>query len=135
MDVLYWVAPLLVGLVAFVSIGAVRPGGLRRGMRLARRTGDITAVVAAIEKMSPETRETHWDHAINALWQVYDREAAAALVVEAAKRCDAGIIHYWVQQVLQVEPEIAQETFTLEFLEAHFDPAAAASCGRCGSCG
>ena len=121
--------------LGIIAYGTLRAGGLRGALAQARRTGDLTGVVLAVERVAEAERPTKWDAAINDLWQTYEREAAARLITEAAQRTNADIVHYWIAQVLQVEPEIAATVFTQEFLDAHFDPDAAARCGRCGSCG
>lgn len=45
------------------------------------------------------------------------------------------ILQYWMKQVMEIEPEIAQARFTPGFMAAAWRPEIAAQCGRCGSCG
>ena len=104
----------------FVVAARFRPMTQKQALAQWQRTGDLAPA---------------WDQAIKALWQGYEREAAARLTVEAAQRCDAKIIQYWMKQIMEIEPGIASRVFTQAFLDAHFNPEVAASCGRCGSCG
>lgn len=122
-------------MVGFVVAAKVRPMTLQRALKPAREQGDITLVVQFIERKAKGSQTTAWDQALTALWNSYHREAAAELAMEAARRTDAPVVQYWLRQVLEVEPEIAQARFTAEFMLEHFDPEVAASCGRCGSCG
>lgn len=127
-----WVA-LGTVVVGFVAAGA-RGDQIKRAMKVARRTGEVADLVAAIEATPGKDRATRWDQAISDLWQGYHREAAAKLVVEAVQRSDADIIHYWIQRVLEVEPEVAADVFTREFIADYFRPQVAARCGKAG-CG
>lgn len=129
-----WIA-FGVFVVGFIAAGTWRPGGMRRALAHARRTGDVAQIVVHIEQSPGSDRATMWDNAIGELWQAYAREAAARLIVEATSRSDAQVLQYWIRQVLEIEPEIAAEVFDQEYLEAHFKPDVAAQCGRCGSCG
>ena len=121
--------------VGFVAVGS-RPGRMRRALKLARETGDLTLVVEAIERTPRLEQPNAWDQALSELWRAYERELAAQLVIEAARRSDADIVQYWIQQVLTVEPMIAREVFTQEFVTEFFDPLVASKCGRggCSSC-
>jgi hypothetical protein len=98
-------------------------------------TGDLDSLIEHIEASPSGEHPTKWDQAIKALWQSYNRETAARLVIESAKRCDAPIIQYWIRQVLEVEPELAARHFSEEFLAQHFRPDVAARCGKSCGCG
>jgi hypothetical protein len=133
---LIWMGIILtVVVLALLAKSAMRTSGVAAGTAHARKTGELGALVAAIETTPYSEQATQWDQAIGELWQSYAREEATRLVMEAAERSDADIIQYWIRQVLEVEPEIASEHFTQEFLEEHFQPEVAAKCGRTGCCG
>jgi hypothetical protein len=102
----------------------------------AAHTGNVDLLVEHIEK-GGDSRDaaTEWDQAIGALWQSYNRETAAQLVIEGAKRSDAPVIQYWIRRFIEVEPEIAATHFTEGFLRDHFRPDVAASCGKSCGCG
>jgi hypothetical protein len=76
-----------------------------------------------------------WDQALGQLWQAYDRELVARTLVEVAPGEEIMILQYWMKQVMEIEPEIAQARFTPGFMAAAWRPELAAQCGRCGSCG
>lgn len=132
-----WLWVLGGGTVAagFVVATRARPMTLGRALKVARTSGDIQQVVQLIERKPKALQPTAWDQAIQDLWRSYHREAATDLMVEAAHRSDAPIIQYWLRQVMEVEPEIAEARLPADFMLEHFDPEVAASCGRCGSCG
>ncbi|MEL6179418.1 MAG: hypothetical protein AAFS10_10715 [Myxococcota bacterium] len=121
--------------IGFVAAGS-RPGRLKRALQHARRTGELAPVVEAIERTPRPSQPNAWDQALSELWRAYERELAARLVMEAARRSDADIVQYWIRQVLEVEPEIAREVFTPSFVNEYFDPLVASRCGRggCSSC-
>jgi hypothetical protein len=123
-----------VATVALVAAPIVRPDPKKRALARARHQGDLVPLVEWVEAMSPARQANAWDQLLTELWRKYERELVARILMEAAPRCDARILQYWILQLMQTEPEIAQEVFTPEFLYEHFKPEVAASCGRCG-CG
>ncbi len=131
MMVLIWVA-IGVVVTAAVILGSKSKSGLARGLVKARATGEVGGLVAAIEASPVASRATLWDQAIGALWADYAREAATNLIMAGAQRSDADILQYWIQRVMEVEPEIAEAYFSEDFLAEHFRPQVAAGCGRCG---
>jgi hypothetical protein len=96
-------------------------------------SGDLSVLVAGLQA-SHDPEGTGWDQAISQLWRTYHRETAAALVVQAAQHSDADIIQYWIARFIEVETDIARETFSQEFLAEHFQPEVASRCGRRGCC-
>ncbi|MEO1267839.1 MAG: hypothetical protein AAFX99_07050 [Myxococcota bacterium] len=108
-------------LVVVAAVVASRPNPLKKAVDRARDTEDLTEIVTMIEAKSTAEQVTAWDQAISRLWRAYDRELAAKLIREAADRCDADIMSYWVRQVVEVEPEIARKAFNRPFLARYFD--------------
>jgi hypothetical protein len=121
----------IVGLATTVGLRGTKLG---RALKQARKTGEIGELARIIAASPEKGQETRWDHAITTLWQGYAREPATLLVVEAATESNADIVQYWIGQVLQVEPELAQAHFSEEFLAEHFQPEVASKCGRKGCC-
>ncbi len=133
---LTWMGIILtVVMLALLAKSVMRTSGVAAGTAHARKTGELGVLISAIETTPYSEQATQWDQAIGELWQAYAREEAARLVMEAAARSDADIIQYWIRQILEVEPEIAAQTFSQEFLEEYFQPEVAAKCGRSGCCG
>ena len=126
-----WIALGAIGAVAVGMVVLRRPNA--KAAMVTAIQGDLGPLVTKIESDGTDDG-TGWDNALTELWRTYHRQTAALLVVEAAARSDADIIQYWIGQVIQVEPEIARETFTQEFLETHFNPDVASRCGRKGCC-
>jgi hypothetical protein len=122
--------------IALVLIRTVtKSSDLEAALARARETGEVAPLADVIAEMPDDRQPTEWNQALDDLWQSYHREEAAQLVVEAARRSDATILQYWMQQVVQVEPRIADAVFTDNFLETHFDPEVASRCGSSGCCG
>ena len=117
----------------FLGRTATETSRVSEAIAQTRQTGEVDGLVAVVEAHPPDKQATKWDHVIGELWQAYARREAARLVVEAAERSEATILQYWIRQVLEVEPDIAEEVFSDAFLEEHFRPDVAARCGK--SCG
>lgn len=130
---IWWIALAVIGL-GFV-VRAVGTGKLASAIEEARETGEVAGIVAAIEDQPEKKHPNLWDQAIGALWESYHRPAAMALMVAGARRSDAPIVQYWLKKAMEVEPEMAEEEFSDEFLESYFQPSVAAQCGRVGCCG
>jgi hypothetical protein len=55
------------------------------------------------------------------------------LVLELARNHgSANIAQYWIRQVLTVEPQMAKEKFSKDFLRNHYQPEVAVKCGQIG---
>ncbi|MFP4601193.1 MAG: hypothetical protein ACLFVJ_23295 [Persicimonas sp.] len=124
-----------VALVGFIVVNGLQSSTIDAAAAHAQKTGNLAPLLAAIESKSESDHPTHIDHAIGELWQAYAREEAARFVVEIAERSDADIIQYWIKRIGEVEPAIAEEVFTEEFLAEHYRPEVASRCGRTGCCG
>ncbi len=129
---LWW---LFMGIAALVIIfQMMSPGRLKRGLKEARTSGEIAGIVAAIEEAKEKHHPNLWDQAIGRLWEDYHREAALDVIVAAARRSQAPVIQFWIKKAMEVEPKLAKQKFSDEFLETYFRPAVAARCGRVSCC-
>ncbi len=127
-----WIPVAAGGLaVAFVVMGNKK---LDKALEKARTTGEVAGVVTVIEAAPEKKHPNMWDQSISTLWQEYHRQAAIALMIAAARRSDAPVIQFWLKKAMEVEPQLAAEQFTEEFLEEFFKPAVAARCGRVSCC-
>ena len=122
-------------IVFFLGRTALQSSQLERAMQRARQQGEVEPVAEAIAEMPADKQPAQFDQAIGKLWQGYARREAAELVVASMRRSDATILQYWAKQVLEVEPAIASEVFTEEFLAEHFRPEVAERCGSSCGCG
>lgn len=130
---IWWIALAVVGVL--VAIKMLGRGKLAEGLKQARTTGEIAGVVAAVEAAPEKKHPNMWDQSIGRLWEEYHREAALDLMVAAARRSEAPIVQFWLKKAMEVEPELADDHFSEDFLEEYFRPAVAARCGRVGCCG
>ncbi len=133
---------MLVGFT-FAAIAAIsllliqianRSSALEDALARARDTGEVEPVARALASDAEDDQATEWNEVIDDLWQSYHREEAARLVVEAVDYTDATILQYWMREIMQVEPDIANKVFDEDFLEEHFDPEVASRCGSSGCC-
>ena len=123
----------LIGLM--LARTALKGSRLSSAIERFRETGEAGVVIEAVQAVPEDQRPSHWDQAIGGLWQNYARREAAILTREAVKCSGATILQYWMRQVLEVEPAIARDVFTREFLDEYFDADVAARCGKSGCCG
>lgn len=125
-----------IGLVlAFIAVRYLRGGAdVTSWTQHATHSGNLELLIEHIETSGPDTA-TLWNQAIDSLWQAYQRDMAARLVVEGARRSDAPIIQYWLRRFQEVEPELAREHFSEGFLAEHYRPDVAAKCGKSCGCG
>lgn len=99
----------------------------------AGRTRDPQPLFDLIARQKPSSQPAAFNQAIRQLWDRYERDVAAVVARELAeKHPDARITQYWLDQIQKVEPELAQKAFDHRFLQAHYRPEVAASCGNVG---
>ena len=126
-----WILGL--GLVLALVVWRFMIPSLAGPLAAARKQGNISPIVEAIERLGVGARPTAYNHAIKQLWDSYERSLAIELVRELAERHSSALItQYWLKQVLEVEPQLAHEKMTQEFYRLHFQPEVAASCGPVG---
>ncbi len=128
----WWVIIAVVGVV--LAIRLLGRGKMAEAMNKARQTGEVAGVVAVVEAAPEKKHPNMWDQAIGTLWQEYHREAALALMVAAARRSDAPVIQFWLKNAMEVEPELADQQFSDDFLEDYFRSDVASRCGRVSCC-
>ena len=125
---LFGVAVLVVVVAAYARRGLSYP--LSRAM-----AGEVGPYVSYVMKAPEKKRANLWDQGISRLWRGYRRETAMELMKVAAVKSPAPVVHFWIRQALEIEPEMAAEVLGEEFLREHFRPDVAARCGRVGCCG
>ena len=91
---------------------------------------DLDVIEQAIKKRSENSRPTLYNHAVRRMWDSYQRPMAINLVKNLAENFpDSNISQYWIKQILTVEPGMAKESFSKEFLSNYYKPEVAAQCG------
>jgi hypothetical protein len=99
----------------------------------ARKRGEIEPVVEAVGALKPNAQPAAYNHAIRQLWDSYERPLAIELIkVLVENHSSALIAQYWLQHAMQVEPQMARDQISREFLKIYFQPEVAASCGPVG---
>lgn len=125
---------LVVGGMAVVLViwKAMGPS-LNSAANRAVKEGKVDPLLKAIGRLRSSAQPDAFNGAIRQLWDDYQRPLAIPLIRALVQQhSDAPIAQYWLRQVQEVEPELASESFDREFLEAHYQPAVAASCGESG---
>lgn len=115
-----------------LALRFMRPGA-GAAISRSRRSGDPADAIAAIRGLRASAQPDAYNQAIRQLWDAYERELAAKLIVAlGADHPDENIAQYWLDQLQRVEPEIAAETLERDFLEQTYKPEVAARCGSFG---
>jgi hypothetical protein len=123
----------VIALAVIAILWRVLAPSLDRAVARAVKEEDIQPLVDTILQMSPKAQPDAFNHAIRRLWDDYQRPLAAQVVrALGVHHSAASIAQYWLQQVQSVEPELARDVFDREFLEAHYRPEVAATCGEFG---
>jgi len=127
-----WIVVIaVIGLAAYLFYAATPKLG--RAVEEASKNEDITPVLEAIDKLRPSGHTAAFNHAIRQLWERYQRPLAMVLIKELAERHgDSLIAQYWLDHAPKVEPKLASEHLTKEFMNAHYRPELAARCGPVG---
>jgi hypothetical protein len=124
---------VVIAIALALSRSSAQNTALSRAVAKAEKTGDVEPLVEAIRQKPSAKQPVEWDQALDTLWQRYARREAAIAIMAAAQQTDARIIQYWIRQVLEVEPEIANDVFDQAFIDEYFDPEVAAQCEKgCG---
>jgi hypothetical protein len=132
MPPIFWIA-IAIGMVVIFLASKVFMPSLDKVVEQSAKKNDINPILKEISRMNSNAQPSGFNRAIRWLWDGYQRSLAAELVVELAKNHgDAKIAHYWIKQVLTVEPETAKDKFSKEFLKNHYQPEVAAQCGQAG---
>ncbi len=120
------------GAVGTLAWFRLRPS-LQREIARAVSTEDLSKLVAFLGTKSGEAQATAFNTAVRSLWDRYERELATDLIKQlAGVIATASIGQYWMKQVQEVEPEIAQSRLGADFLEQFYNPEVAARCGKFG---
>ncbi|MCL2325649.1 MAG: hypothetical protein FWC40_04025 [Proteobacteria bacterium] len=137
MDTTYLVIGAVVVTLIVIGFTVFRNNAMSKAVALARKTKDVTPIVAEIDKDPKADLPTVFNATIKPLWDAYERELACDLIkVLLERKDDAPISQYWLRQVLEVEPDLARKSLGEAFIMAHVRAEVAAQCGSCrGSCG
>lgn len=99
----------------------------------AARSGDASAVLAALRTAPTADRVTDYHRVIRRLWSGYHREVAVAVAMDFAQQArTAPVAQFWLREFLQNEPEIAEKHLSAAFLAEFYNPTVAAKCGSHG---
>jgi hypothetical protein len=131
MNPLIWI--LLAALVVVGIAFRLLLPSVGREIGRALKSGEVGGLLAAIQKLRPGAQPSAYNFAIRRLWDSYRRKEAVSLIRELARAFPAThIAQYWLDQLLKVEPALAQSDLGKEFLDTYYQPALAAQCGQVG---
>ena len=131
MSTTVWIALGAAALLAIVW-RSLLPSLDRRVDRAVLRQ-DPAPLIAAIVGTRQGARPDAFNHAIRQLWDRYERALAMPLIRALAEHHpEAKIAQFWLGQAHSVEPELARQFFDAPFLQEHFRPEVAATCGEVG---
>ncbi|PJB37426.1 MAG: hypothetical protein CO108_21210, partial [Deltaproteobacteria bacterium CG_4_9_14_3_um_filter_63_12] len=94
---------------------------------------DLAPLVQHLSKFRGDTCPTAFNQAVKQMWDQYERPLAVDLIKRCANFVSTSSIgQYWIRQVLEVEPELADEAFDSDFLATYYNPEVAKQCGKVG---
>ena len=106
---------------------------LGRDVARAMADGDVGPLQRRLAELPADAQPLRYDTAIQRLWVAYRRDLAAPLIGDLARQHEAlPLAHYWLMQLQDVEPEIAQAALGRDFIAGHYQPQLAAQCGKFG---
>lgn len=124
---------ILAGIALLVIVARMMAPSVDRAVDRALETKQLDGLEEALRLVRPSRQPDAYNRAIRRLWDAYERELAAALVRKLAEHHpEQRITQYWLDQVQQVEPELARRMFEDAFLSKYFRPEVAARCGSFG---
>ncbi len=128
----YWIGSALV-LIILVLLIKKRGPSLPDLVDKAIKEEDISPLMVAIASLPMKKRPSFFQQAIEMLWNGWHRVLAAELIREfVTMHPDDRLGHYWIQKVLEVEPEAAEEVLDDDFIENFYRQDLAATCGPAG---
>ena len=93
----------------------------------------IAPILQQIHALPPTSRPDHFHRAISHFWKAYERPLAADLIrVFLAEHPEMPVVHFWIQEMMTIEPALGKQTLSEEALEKEFRPELAACCGPVG---
>lgn len=132
MPPIVWIA-IAAGVIILFLLSKVFMPALDKVVDESARQKDTGPILEAISKMNAGAQPSAYNRAIRRLWNGYQRPLAVELVVELAKNHgNSNIAQYWIKQVMSVEPQMAKQKFSKQFLKEHYQPEVAAKCGQVG---
>jgi hypothetical protein len=95
--------------------------------------GKVKPIMRAGLELDSSAQPPFFLRAIEVLWNTWQRELAAQLAHDFVMlHPNEKLGQYWLRQVLEIEPDIAEEVLQPEFLDVYYQPNLAASCGPAG---
>jgi len=123
-----FVGVLFVGLL-FLALN----NPLEKAIQRTLSAQNLEPLIAHLSRGNEPALPNMYHRAINRLWTSHERELATGLVkVLTVTHPTAKISQYWINQALTVEPAIARDNFSDDFLGRYFNPQVASQCGPGG---
>ncbi len=106
---------------------------LEKAVQRTLKAQSLSPLLAHLDKGDNPALPQMYHRAINRLWTSHEREMATTLVRHLTlAHPQAKISQYWMNQALTIEPVIARENFSDDFLSQYFNPKVASQCGPAG---
>jgi len=126
-------------LVVLVAMMFIRPPKHEAAVKKAIKTKDISQIVEFLLEVKGNARQNAFEVAMRKLWDLYERELAIDILKKMVPHLDdAPVMHTWLRNVLEIEPELARKKFDKVWVKATFKehlaakPAAAKKAGPLG---
>ena len=126
---------LVTALLILLGGGAFlrRQLAFERTLKESIATGCIAPTIEWIQTRPTKNQADQYHQAITYFWKGYERSLAAEVAKTFLETHPAlPVAHFWVKEVLSIEPAIGAQILSSEFLEREFNPELAACCGPTG---
>ena len=107
---------------------------LMKALEEATSRNDVTPLLEAAEQLSPTQRSVFFQQAVLHLWNNWHRPMAISLIEHfTRKHPDEKIVQYWLKQAMEIEPQLARESYDDRFLKNYYRPEIAKECCQTSS--
>ena len=129
----YVVSGGAVAAVLFYWFG-VRSSAAVKAAKKAANAEDLAPLLQALDGVGEAGRSAFFQRAIGWLWDNWQRPLAVKLIREFGQRySDQKICQFWLRQVLEVEPLLAQQHLDESFMKSFYHPEVAKTCCQTSS--
>ena len=131
MEIVWLIAVIIFAIGGYFSLR--KTAGMSQAITCSVQQQTIAPILNKIHQIPAASRPDYFHRAIGNFWKGYERALAADLIrVFLTEHRDTPVAHFWVQEMMSVEPALGKQTLSEQALEEEFKPELAACCGPAG---
>ncbi|MDX9722124.1 MAG: hypothetical protein RBU37_15390 [Myxococcota bacterium] len=110
-----------VAVIVLIAMFFLRPPKHEAALKKAIATHNIDALYGLLLEVQGGARQNAFEIAMRKMWDAYERELAIDLLKKMVPHLnDAPVMHTWLRNVIEIEPELARKKFDKAWLKATF---------------